>query len=960
MSIVTIQNIVDNINGNTKATNVLRTQAQDLILTSKANLQAANGKGGVDLDWSTYDARDKTFKAYQKADESEEWQSISTLDFSNTIDPVKVLNIYPMLKNDITEGTFTYLDGTSEVLPKSASLKVWMEGGTYTDSEGNVSKFEAYGINPYTGQKILNITPIPSTEFNENPNIIWDYDVVMFGTWDTNGSIDDQPNDEAIEIIEQYIQSGYGVICGHDTIGYNYNGIGLSKLRKYFNIEVGYWSSGYETKTDIDYQDAWGYISRYIEIKRNGLLTNFPWELQIGAKLTVPTSHTCANAALGDVWMRFVDGSYTSAVTDPTINYYSYGKGNGYYYLTTYNNTAMIQTGHSNCDSTDDERKVLANALFYLKQRTNATSFTDNSAQDYKAPNAPIIEVEGITEDNKIHVTHNAQDNGSTYHFYVEAYSKSDAVTAISTSNETTQTVTTGTKGYYYIIDENEINDFNIADATYIENTEFYLNLSDNGKYVHMKAIDAAGNIGEVCNERIYIQSKVSINPNTGLLNENPDTVVKTGLVGETIELGVPEKEGHTFLAWSIGNEIINGTKYTFKVTDSEIIANWQVNKYEYTIEYREKETNKPIYYTVNGKQDYGTTVSLNDKKLDIYAYSYDSASVEQFTIGVDKTMNVMTIYYVRKNAFININYIDEQGNKLLETKIMSVNVLDDYTTKAEEIYGYELTKIPENQSGKVIEEGIIVNYIYKLKEAKVIVKYVDEKGKELAQSTVIKGKVFDNYTTEAKKFAGYEIITKPENTNGKMTQEDIIVQYEYILKNSKVIVKYIDENGINLDDSIIISGKVFDKYTTEVKTFKGYTLIKIPENDRGIITEEGITVEYIYKLKDARVIVKYMNEQRNLLSDDSIIKGKVFDEYVTEPKKIEGYELIEAPQNATGKMQEEEITVIYMYKLADNTQATGTIPQTGESNIIMILGVALIIFIIIAFIKCKKYKDIK
>uniref|UniRef100_UPI00261F0AC5 four helix bundle protein n=1 Tax=uncultured Capnocytophaga sp. TaxID=159273 RepID=UPI00261F0AC5 len=41
------------------------------------------------------------------------------------------------------------------------------------------------------------------------------------------------------------------------------------------------------------------------------------------------------------------------------------------YYLTTWNNTAMIQTGHSNGESTEDERKVLANTLFYLKQLTN-------------------------------------------------------------------------------------------------------------------------------------------------------------------------------------------------------------------------------------------------------------------------------------------------------------------------------------------------------------------------------------------------------------------------------------------------------------------------------------------------------------------------------------------------------------------------------------------------------------
>ena len=57
------------------------------------------------------------------------------------------------------------------------------------------------------------------------------------------------------------------------------------------------------------------------------------------------------------------------------------------YYLTTWNNTAMIQTGHSMGQSTEDERKVLANTLFYLKQLTKKTEVLDNSARDIADPN---------------------------------------------------------------------------------------------------------------------------------------------------------------------------------------------------------------------------------------------------------------------------------------------------------------------------------------------------------------------------------------------------------------------------------------------------------------------------------------------------------------------------------------------------------------------------------------------
>ena len=82
------------------------------------------------------------------------------------------------------------------------------------------------------------------------------------------------------------------------------------------------------------------------------------------------------------------------------------------YYLTTWNNTAMIQTGHSNGESTEDERKVLANTLFYLKQLTKKTEILDNSARDIADPNKPENIVYKIDEQgNNIIEFRKPQDN---------------------------------------------------------------------------------------------------------------------------------------------------------------------------------------------------------------------------------------------------------------------------------------------------------------------------------------------------------------------------------------------------------------------------------------------------------------------------------------------------------------------------------------------------------------------
>ena len=105
-------------------------------------------------------------------------------------------------------------------------------------------------------------------------------------------------------------------------------------------------------------------------------------------------AHTMANVAKGNVWMEFVDTERFEADSgwQKEVNFDTLPKTPEYnykYYLTTWNNTAMIQTGHSQGKSTEDERKVLANTLFYLKQLTHKTEILDNSARDIANPNKP-------------------------------------------------------------------------------------------------------------------------------------------------------------------------------------------------------------------------------------------------------------------------------------------------------------------------------------------------------------------------------------------------------------------------------------------------------------------------------------------------------------------------------------------------------------------------------------------
>ena len=193
--------------------------------------------------------------------------------------------------------------------------------------------------------------------------------------------------------------------------------------------------------------------------------------------MKIPAAHSVGQSGNGDIWLEFVN---QTAIPEGD-------KGN--FYLTTYNNCAMIQTGHSNGAATEDEQKIIANLIFYNYQLSEATSVTDNSAMDTTAPNKPKV----TEKDSKFYFS--ATDNGTTYKHKIEAYAKNDTSTPIDTSNITTSTVTTGIKGYRYLYDNNK--DTVITSQNGTEVTSDAIPYSNEGGYLHVASVDNAGNISE-------------------------------------------------------------------------------------------------------------------------------------------------------------------------------------------------------------------------------------------------------------------------------------------------------------------------------------------------------------------------------------------------------------------------------------------------------------------------------
>lgn len=273
---------------------------------------------------------------------------------------------------------------------------------------------------------------------------------------------------------------------------------------------------------------------------------------------------------------------------------------------------------------------------------------------------------------------------------------------------------------------------------------------------------------------------------------------------------------------------------------------------------------------------------------------------------------------YVYKDAALVVRHVDETGKNLVNPETRTGKVGDSYQTSEKAITGYQLKTTPGNASGTLKEGTTTVTYVYSPVPSSVIVKHVDESGKDLASPETLTGKYGDPYSTKEKTFSGYVLKTKPSNASGTMAEDPITVTYVYALKDSKVIVNHVDEDGNPLAAQETIKGKYGDPYSTKEKDITGYVLKTEPSNASGTMAEKDTVVTYVYAKKDSKVIVNHVDEDGNPLVAPETIKGKYGDPYSTSEKEIPGYRLKKKPGNASGTMAEEDTIVTYIYEMVN------------------------------------------
>lgn len=427
-------------------------ESNQFLLESRINTEQ---QYTVDLLWNDISTEDENF-SYQlfRQKEDGEWETRSVWNGSEN---VNVLNIYP----------------------EQPYLETWM---TTTISESEEP----------AGKGIFNIDSVYMNNFNASPEEYlldetgnWKYDVLFFGSSDCNSYKD--LNETSYGFVQSFVDSGRGVLFGHDTICSNFGHFYFCKFAEQLGLLV---------KNDTTVNPATS-----VSVVNIGTLTNFPWTIR--GTLTIPSCHSYGQYVGGTLpakeWLTLNTDQLTDSETGSHSNFY----------LATYGNLGMIQTGHSNGAATDDERKVFANTLFYLYQISRLTEAKDNSFYDTASPYMPAAVLSGSDEDAFLTVS--ADDKGTEYNYYISARADSGNTDETTDSNIVSETAVSGIKGYVYSINQNPEQMSDLVE--YDENNEIVQNVTEadeNGKiripaaiystgkyYLHAVAVDNENNVSE-------------------------------------------------------------------------------------------------------------------------------------------------------------------------------------------------------------------------------------------------------------------------------------------------------------------------------------------------------------------------------------------------------------------------------------------------------------------------------
>ena len=356
----------------------------------------------------------------------------------------------------------------------------------------------------------------------------------------------------------------------------------------------------------------------------------------------------------------------------------------------------------------------------------------------------------------------------------------------------------------------------------------------------------------------------------------------------------------------------INITKeITLVYKDIDVTQANVTNKVTGTVKLETPEKEETVEDTEEIPTEYLIDITVNKKWND--AEDKYQKRPKEITIQLKQGEEVIAEKVVTKEnnwecTFADLPKYDVDGQEIIYT-------IDEKQTQEEaKYYTKEIGELTNKEGTTNEKEGTITNNMTHL-PGKVIVRYKDiNTGKEILSSITDEGIVGEKFDISKYKqeIPGYVLVEEPEELTGTYAEEMQEKVYYYAYISAGVVEKHIDVITGELLYNEVHEGNEGDPYNIPSREFEGYDLLEVdeegnsmlPTNAEGKMTIEAIEVKYYY-IKKATVRVEYVDiDTGEKLTEDEIINGHEKDKYTTESKEIDGYHLIEIPENAEGIME--------------------------------------------------------
>lgn len=479
----------------------LYAQWVDLRLQAVDNYEVNDGKGAVDLSWSQSDQNNKTYLVYQKKEDGAWIRVNSANDISSTTVIDQTYTFDGQAKQYTVPYTGLYSINAMGAQGQSYGSYTGGYGGSVTGTfwlrKGEILTYVVGGQNGYNGggsaSSFGNGGGMTSVVSNQKGTLM-----IAGGGGGAFSHGNGYAGGSAASVING--NNGQSGMAGG---GGGYQGGTAGERIDHYHV-----ASCNVYHTHVGSSDRYGgCYTKYVENKRVVTWTDNLCcsNCQEGPNAHFPGNPYGACGNFNPNWEKEIDDSYydlTCGKTTSTIVGYRCGMYNGQilsskpaYGGSNYVNSAyaMMYETYSGVRSGSGIGELHSKAIGYQE----SLDLAGVTATDFAAPDKISDQVTKEPLDGKsIRVTWQVpSDNGTDYYHKVESY-LTGSTSMLCESNVTKNTLVSGVMGYYYLVDQNG-DTVVTGNANYVQDPHVNVVTAAYNQYLHIAAVDVAGNISE-------------------------------------------------------------------------------------------------------------------------------------------------------------------------------------------------------------------------------------------------------------------------------------------------------------------------------------------------------------------------------------------------------------------------------------------------------------------------------